>query len=39
LGKPGSSTGGVILEASGTASVSGTVPAPTGAPSSGAPGM
>jgi hypothetical protein len=39
LGKPGSSTGGVILEASGTASVSGSVPDPTGSPSSGDPGM
>ena len=39
FGKPGSSTGGVILEASGTASVSGSVPDPTGSPSSGAPGM
>ena len=39
LGKPGSSTGGEILEASGTASVSGSVPCPTGSPSSGDPGM
>ena len=39
LGKPGSSTGGVIREASGTASVSGSVPGPTGSPSSGDPGM
>jgi hypothetical protein len=39
FGKPGSSTGGVILDASGTASVSGSVPDPTGSPSSGAPGM
>ena len=39
LGKPGSRTGGVIREASGTASVSGSVPNPTGSPSSGAPGM
>ena len=39
FGKPGSRTGGVIREASGTASVSETVPSPTDGPGSGVPGM
>jgi hypothetical protein len=34
FGKPGSRTGGVMREASGTAAVSGEVPVPTGGPSS-----
>ena len=39
FGKPGSSTGGVIRDASGTASVSGAVPSPTGWLGREAPGM
>ena len=39
LGKPGSSTGGLIREASGTASVSTAVPSPTEGPGNGTPGM
>ena len=39
VGKPASSTGGVIREASGTASVSAAVPPPTGGPGNGVPGM
>ena len=39
FGKPGSSTGGEIREASGTASVSGSVPVPTFSPGSAVPGM
>ncbi len=38
FGNPGSSTGGVIREASGTTSVSNAYPSPTDGPSSGVPG-
>ncbi len=39
FGKPGSSTGGLIRDASGTASVSAATPLPAAAPGSGWPGM
>jgi hypothetical protein len=38
FGKPGSNTGGVMREASGTASVSSVWPEPAGGPGSGVPG-
>jgi hypothetical protein len=39
FGKPGSSTGGEMRDASGTSSVSSAVPSPTCSPSTGRPGM